>query len=144
MADTDQIVLRKKMPKAADLKKESVINQAKRSGLAVETQQRYNGSSNKQHVNTLNTARLDQETEELKHKHVSLDVGKLVQQARQAKNLSQKDLATQINEKPQVIQEIEQGRAVRNDAILCKVEKALGMKLRGKDAGQPLRGPKKK
>ncbi|CAH2018590.1 unnamed protein product [Acanthoscelides obtectus] len=65
---------------------------------------KYNTSgSNKQHVTTKNTAKLDRETEELKHETIPLDVGKLIQQGRQAKGLRQKDLATKINEKPQVI-----------------------------------------
>ena len=50
--------------------------------------------TNKQHVATKNTAKLDRETEELKHSKISLDVGKIIQQGRQAKGLSQKDLAT--------------------------------------------------
>ncbi|VDP89387.1 unnamed protein product [Echinostoma caproni] len=36
------------------------------------------------------------------------------------------------------------GRAVKNQTILTKIERALGVKLRGKDKGQPLGGPKKK
>lgn len=50
--------------------------------------------SNKQHVTNKNTAKLDRETEELKHEKVSLDLGRLIQQGRQAKGMSQKDLAT--------------------------------------------------
>lgn len=50
--------------------------------------------TNKQHIATKNTAKLDRETEELRHSKISLDVGKLIQQGRQAKGLSQKDLAT--------------------------------------------------
>lgn len=50
--------------------------------------------SNKQHVTNKNTAKLDRETEELKHERVSLDLGKLIQQGRQSKGLSQKELAT--------------------------------------------------
>ena len=51
-------------------------------------------SQNKQHGTTLNTAKLDRETEELKHEKVTQDVGKLIQQGRQAKGWTQKDLAT--------------------------------------------------
>ncbi|XP_037082668.1 endothelial differentiation-related factor 1 homolog [Pollicipes pollicipes] len=139
------VVLRKKAPKAAQMKSEGAVNQAIRSGMAVETQQKYNAGTNKQHVVTKNTAKLDQEHDELKHSKVSLDVGKLIQQGRQAKNLSQKELATKINEKPQIIQEYEQGKAIPNNVVLGKVEKVIGMKLRGKDKGQPLfGGPKKK
>jgi hypothetical protein len=49
---------------------------------------------NKQHQTTKNTAKLDRETEELKHDKISLDIGKLIQQGRQAKGWSQKELAT--------------------------------------------------
>lgn len=49
---------------------------------------------NKQHIVTKNTAKLDRETEELRHSTVSLDVGKLIQKGRLAKGFSQKDLAT--------------------------------------------------
>lgn len=50
--------------------------------------------SNKQHVTNKNTAKLDRETEELKHERVSLDLGRLIQQGRQSKGMSQKELAT--------------------------------------------------
>lgn len=52
------------------------------------------GGANRQHVTTKNTAKLDRETEELKHDKIPLDLGKLIQQGRQSKGLSQKDLAT--------------------------------------------------
>merc|ERR1712113_1256809 len=69
---------------------------------------------------------------------VSMDVGKLIQKGRQAKEMTQKDLATKICEKPQVVTEYESGKAVPNQAILGKLERALGIKLRGKDKGKPL------
>ena len=53
-------------------------------------------SQNKQHATTLNTAKLDRETEELKHDKITQDVGKLIQQGRQGKGWTQKDLATVI------------------------------------------------
>jgi putative transcription factor len=37
-----------------------------------------------------------------------------------------------INEKPQVIQEYESGKAIPNQQIIGKLERALGAKLRGK------------
>ncbi|CAG7725653.1 unnamed protein product, partial [Allacma fusca] len=49
-------------------------------GVTVETNQKFGAASNKQHGTTLNTAKLDRETEELKHDKVSLDVGKLIMQ----------------------------------------------------------------
>lgn len=37
-----------------------------------------------------------------------------------------------INEKPQIIQEYESGKAIPNQQIISKLERALGVKLRGK------------
>lgn len=52
---------------------------------------------NKQHVVTKNTAKLDRETEELHHERVTLEVGKVIQQGRQERGMTQKDLATVRN-----------------------------------------------
>ena len=38
-------------------------------------------------------------------------------------------LATQLNMQPQVINEYESGKAVPNNAVIAKIEKALGCKL---------------
>ena len=40
------------------------------------------------------TAKLDRETEELHHDTLGLDVGRIIQQARNEKKLTQKELAT--------------------------------------------------
>lgn len=46
-----------------------------------------------------------------------------------AQNITQKDLATAINEKPQVVAEYESGKAVPNPQIITKLERKLGVKL---------------
>ncbi|MCL4150048.1 UNVERIFIED_CONTAM: hypothetical protein GTU68_041507, partial [Idotea baltica] len=104
------------------------VNKARRSGQQVETSQKYGAASNKQQQTSLNTAKLDRETEELKHEKITVDVGKLIQQGRQGKGWTQKELATKINEKPQVVQEYEQGKAVPNQNVLAKLERAVGMR----------------
>lgn len=63
---------------------------------------------------------------------------------RQSKNLSQKDLATKINEKPQVITDYEAGRGIPNNIIIGKIERVIGIKLRGKDRGLPVVPPGQK
>jgi len=118
------------------------VNAARRQGGDVSTSTKYGAAMNTQKGTTLNTAKLDAETEELRHNTVDLNVGKLIQQGRQAKGWTQKDLATKICEKPQIITEYEQGKAIPNQNILGKIERAVGMKLRGKDKGKPLE-PKK-
>lgn len=102
--------------------------------------------TNKGHVGAdhAHLAKLDRENEVAPPPKVAPTVGKAIGQARQAKGMTQKDLGTKINEKPQVIAEYESGKAVPNPQILSKMERALGVKLRGKDIGQPLGGPKKK
>ena len=50
----------------------------------------------------------------------------------------------QINERPQIVAEYESGKAIPNQNILQKMEKALQIKLRGKDIGEPLQKPKPK
>lgn len=63
-------------------------------------------------------------------------------QARTAKKLSQKELATAINEKPQVVAEYESGKAVPNPQIIGKLERKLGVKLPrpGKSKAPPKAG----
>jgi transcriptional regulator with XRE-family HTH domain len=54
-----------------------------------------------------------------------------MQAARMALSMSQKDLAVKINEKQSVLQDIESGRATANPQVLGKIERQLGVKLRG-------------
>ncbi|XLR03576.1 hypothetical protein S83_069774 [Arachis hypogaea] len=63
---------------------------------------------------------------------VPTELKKVVMQARMDKKLTQAQLAQIINKKPQVIQEYESGKAIPNQQIIGKLERALGAKLRGK------------
>lgn len=93
-------------------------------------------------------AKVDRENEVAPPPKISLTVGKVlvlygssrcafdqppqaIQQARMEKGLSQKDCAQKINEKPSVLQDYESGKAIPNTQILSKLERALGVKLRG-------------
>ncbi|XP_060593804.1 endothelial differentiation-related factor 1-like [Ruditapes philippinarum] len=138
----DVTYIRKSKPKSGTLKTQQALNSAQRQGVAIDTEKKFAGGLNKQHAATKNTAKLDRETEELHHEHVALDVCKLIQQSRQAKGWTQKELATKINEKPQVINEYESGKAIPNNIIMSKLERNLGVRLRGKDRGKPFGGPK--
>ncbi len=135
---TPTVIRGKNAVRPGAAKSASVVNAARRRGDEVSTEQKYGAASNRQHGTSLNTAKLDRETEELKHDKVSMGVGKLIQQGRQAKGWTQKELATKICEKPQVVTEYEQSKAVPNQQILAKLERCLGIKLRGKDKGAPL------
>ncbi|KIR26476.1 multiprotein-bridging factor 1 [Cryptococcus deuterogattii 99/473] len=63
----------------------------------------------------------------------------------EGKSMTQKELATSVNSKPQDIADLESGRAVPDQALLGKLERKLNVKLRGAKnlIGTPLH-PKKK
>lgn len=144
MSQTDVITIGKRAPKAGKaLKTQQEINAAQRKGLPIEAEKKFDASRNKQHGNLGQKAtKLDRETEELKHEKLDLHVSKAIQQARNSKGLTQVEFAKLINEKQHVVNEYEQAKVIPNQQILAKMERVLGVKLRGKDIGQQL--PSKK
>ncbi|XP_075912274.1 endothelial differentiation-related factor 1 isoform X2 [Petromyzon marinus] len=131
-------VLRKRGSTTAQSKSKAAVTTAMRKGEDVETSKKWSAGQNRQHVTHRNTAKLDRETEELHHDRVPHEVGKIIQKGRQDKGLTQKDLATRINEKPNVITDYESGKAIPNNQILGKIERIIGLKLRGKELGEPM------
>ena len=65
----------------------------------------------------------------LPYHSVSSELKKRIMQGRLAKKMTQAQLAQAINEKPQVIQEYESGKAIPNGAILNKLMRILGVPL---------------
>ncbi|KAK4777405.1 hypothetical protein SAY87_017592 [Trapa incisa] len=132
--DWEPVVIRKKAPNAAAKKDEKAVNAARRAGAEIETVKKYNAGSNKaaSSSTSLNTKKLDEDTENLTHDRVPTEMKKVIMQARLDKKLTQSQLAQMINEKPQVIQEYESGKAIPNQQIITKLERALGVKLRGR------------
>eukprot|EP01006_Ploeotia_vitrea_P032740 TRINITY_DN64901_c1_g1_i2.p1 TRINITY_DN64901_c1_g1~~TRINITY_DN64901_c1_g1_i2.p1 ORF type:complete len:173 (-),score=22.96 TRINITY_DN64901_c1_g1_i2:128-646(-) len=96
--------------------------------------------------NTINGyARKLEESETTKHNQVCFEVARAIQQGRQNKgNMTQKELAQAINERPAVVAEYESRKAIPNQTILSKMERALGIKLRGKSIGEDLHPSKAK
>uniref|UniRef100_A0ACD5VGV0 Uncharacterized protein n=2 Tax=Avena sativa TaxID=4498 RepID=A0ACD5VGV0_AVESA len=132
--DWEPVVVRKKLPNAAAKKDEKAVNAARRAGADIDIVKKHNAGTNKASYSgtSLNTKRLDDDTENLAHERVPADLKKSIMQARTDKKLTQAQLAQMINEKPQVIQEYESGKAIPNQQIIAKLERALGTKLRGK------------
>ena len=138
--DWDSVtVLKKKAPPVQN--KKTAINKAIQQGESVDLQKKYNAATNKHQGPSLNTAKLDAETEKLSHNKVGLETGRLIQQARAAKNWKREEFATKICEKAPVVTDYENGSAIPNNQVMAKMERALGIKLRGKDKGQPLAPP---
>ncbi|KDN52818.1 hypothetical protein K437DRAFT_253752 [Tilletiaria anomala UBC 951] len=124
----------------------TALERSKAVGAVTENNRKIAAGHNTNHagVDHARLAKIDRENEVAPPPKVAPSVGKAIGQARQAKGLTQKDLGTKINEKPQVIAEYESGKAIPNPQILGKMERALGVKLRGRDIGAPLAPPSKK
>lgn len=97
-------------------------------GKRLETRVQYNNRS--AHNQTHNARKLESNTgEETKHKHVKSAFSRALQQARLERKMTQKQLAALINEKPQVINEYESGKAVVNPHIVQKFHRVFPGKL---------------
>ncbi|KAF9277884.1 multiprotein-bridging factor 1 [Linnemannia elongata] len=83
-------------------------------------------------------AKVAESPEIIAPKTVTVDVGKVMAKARIEKKITQKELSAVVHEKPNMINDYEAGRAVPNQQVLGKIERALGVRLRGKDIGAPL------
>ena len=84
-------------------------------------------NSNKKYEGTGKKIR-DDDGEISKPPTVGSAIGKQIAQARTAKKISQKDLANQMSLPVQTIQSNENGKAIRNNGLLARFEKTLGVK----------------
>ena len=89
------------------------------------------GENKSAHTNASGASlkKLEDSTDEFRHATVDKTLSRAIQQARLAKKITQKELATAINERPQVIQQYESGQAIPNPQILQKLDRALGIHL---------------
>ncbi|XP_057494390.1 multiprotein-bridging factor 1c [Actinidia eriantha] len=126
--DCDTVVLRKARPKAQDPRDPNAVNQALRSGLQVQTVKKFDAGTNRNPPETVVSSRkLDEAEEPAALGRVATEVRLAIQKARSERKMSQAELAKQISESTRLVQEYENGKAV-----LAKMEKVLGVKLRGK------------
>ena len=72
------------------------------------------------------------ENEIEKKSTISLSNSKLIQQARTVKKMTQKQLAQKLSIDSNIIQDYESGKTAPDYAVMCKIEKALGIKLNKK------------
>ncbi|KAJ6488689.1 ylMBF1 [Mycena vitilis] len=147
MTDVDwdaKLVIGSKRTVAKVTKKDSDLNAARRAGAVVGTDKKVTAGGNKAHQGTdhQRIAKLDRENEVAPPAKVAPSVGRAIQDARMELKLSQKDVAQKINEKPSVLQDYESSKAIPNAQILGKLERVLGVKLRGADIGKKLEAKK--
>lgn len=132
--DWDTVIIRKRQPTNSQLKDEASVNAARRSGVGVETVKKMTAGQNRPGGVTTTSGKaahkLDAETEDFHHERVNTELKKQITAARTAKKLTQAQLGQLINEKPQIIQDYESGKAIPNPQILSKLSRVLGVTLR--------------
>ncbi len=105
----------------------------KGAGMQTETIKKDTSGKNTQTKITANLNKLEADRDpsvevDYKHKMMPSDVGKEIQKARDGKNLSRKQLASQLSVKEKAIEEIENGKGVYNGNLISKIKRVLGMK----------------
>ncbi|CAG9332884.1 unnamed protein product [Blepharisma stoltei] len=119
-------------------KGEQAIQDAQRRGANIETVRKAQGGHN-QHGPQVNIRKLAEETDVVDVPQLSHEFRIEMQKARVAAGLSQADLAKRINEKQSVVNEYESGRAVPDNQVIVKIERALNCRL-----PRPPKPPKRK
>ncbi|KAK8792576.1 hypothetical protein WA538_000337 [Blastocystis sp. DL] len=112
--------------------KEKQLNIARRLGTTIVTASKYDAGKNKNAASgpALYARKVEEQDEVFTLPKVDLSFRLRLQKARTAKQMSQKDLAVRLNVKASVIQEYESGKVVPNPALISKMERILGTKLR--------------
>jgi len=87
------------------------------------------GNSSATTVSGISVKKLEEADDVGTIQKVDKSLSKAIMQARTALKMSQKDLATAINAKPQVIQEYENGKAIPDPGVISKLERKLKTKL---------------
>ncbi|KAJ1985231.1 multiprotein-bridging factor 1 [Dimargaris cristalligena] len=141
MADQDwesTTVIRKRKDQPKVARKESDLNSARRAGATIATDRKAVTNKGHQGLHYQQLAKIDYADDVVAPPKLKSSVPQAIQTARNSKGLTQKDLGSLINEKPTVVAEYESGRAIPSQQILAKLERSLGVKLRGSNIGEPL------
>ena len=116
------VVFRKATPKTAPKTAFSVAQERAKGNVV--TQKKVSPPKS-----SINARKLDEETEDFRHAKLDTNFKLALMQARQAKGLTQAQIAGLINVKPNIINDYEQGKVVPDQAIISKLNRALSTKL---------------
>mmetsp|Transcript_26058 Transcript_26058/g.46272 ORF Transcript_26058/g.46272 Transcript_26058/m.46272 type:complete len:143 (+) Transcript_26058:107-535(+) len=122
--DWDQVVIRKNKSKPKTARERE---RARASG-ALTVEKKYGGGGNRNGP-SVNARKIENETEDFKHRKIPVEFKKALMKARQAKKMSQKQLAQACQLQASVIQQYENGKAIPNGQIISKLSRALGCRL---------------
>lgn len=118
---------------------EKDANRAKQSGMAVSVEKKDHMRHNQQSASAgANAKKIAEDTETLGVKKLDPQLRMRIMKARQELNWTQQDLAQKMSERVSVVTDYESGRAVPEERVIVKFEKALGQHLRGAKAGEPM------
>ena len=126
--DWEPVTWDKRSSKARGQSSSQHLNKARRDGTGITTSKRYGAGGNASGGTGMNAKKLEEDDGSLKHQKVTMELRKLLMQERTKAGMTQKELATMCNMKPQVIQDYESGRGIPNNVMLSKIERALGSK----------------
>lgn len=101
----ETVIFEKSTPIGRVAKTEAVVNAARQTGAHVQTTNKFDQSKSQKN------RKLDEVDQAYKHQTVGVQFKKALMQARTAKQMSQSQLATVVNEKATIINEYEAGKA---------------------------------
>lgn len=127
--DWNTVTWTKRAPTGAKAHDSKLVNEAMRKGAGFEVEKKIHAQGNKHSGGLQNAAKIEAESEVFHTKRVGQSFKTELMKARQAKGLTQADLAKLINEKGTVINEYESGKAIPNGQIIQKLNRALGVVL---------------
>ncbi|RYP49236.1 hypothetical protein DL768_005010 [Monosporascus sp. mg162] len=124
------------------LRGNSALNAAKRTGAAIITDKKYAvGNAAKGSTSGIGQfhTKVDRSVDIIKPKTVGREVGKAIEQGRRSfqPTMTQAQLAKECNMTPQQVAQYEAGTATPNQDHLGKMERTLGVWLRGSQIGEP-------
>ena len=130
--DWEPVVFRKRQTPES-LRSKAAVTQAQRAGGKVDTVEKDKQREERDRFRKLEADIQDPTQEPPKMADLpclSKPMQQMMIQGRVSKKMNQQALAHAINERVQVIQELETGKVVQNPSVLQKVNRALGTSLR--------------
>ncbi|KAF5825868.1 DNA binding helix-turn helix protein [Dunaliella salina] len=127
--DWNPVIIRKKPPSKTDLEDPKVLQAALREGKVEAIKKIHQSTPSSQPVNVRKIEKQDEEGN-FKHERISEHLKKTIIKLFNNAKLTQAQLAQKINEKPQIIQEYENGKAIPSSQILNKLSRVFGVQLK--------------